>query len=333
MLKTIILFLAAILLLTKMFAQTKVSSYKIEGKVKGFSDGTMLYLNDATGILKQIDSALIHEGKFIFEGKLRGKYLNATISTTDFKDRVYFWIDNGLTNFSAEKGNFFNAVITGTKLQEEQNKLYKLRDTLSNTSAIDYWFIKNNSTSIIAANTLNEYCNSWGRDTLTTLFKTFPQNVKESVSGKKIKAFITFNRNIKIGDKFVDFTQKDTSNKNIKLSNFKGKIILLDFWGSWCGPCREQNPALIKIYNEFKSTGFEIFGVATEYNKKDWIKAIAADGLPWINVTDLKTSSNKAAIIYGVSGYPTNFLIDRNGTIIGKDIYGEDLRKMLLKMR
>ena len=104
----------------------------------------------------------------------------------------------------------------------------------------------------------------------------------------------------------MDFAQKDTSNKVVKLSDIEGKIVLLEFWGSWCGPCREENPLLVKIYNEFKQKGFEIFGVASETDKLQWKKAIKADGLTWTNVTDLKGSNNKAAMIYGVSGYPTN---------------------------
>ena len=88
----------------------------------------------------------------------------------------------------------------------------------------------------------------------------------------------------------------------------------------------------MEIYNDFRLKGFEIFGVASETDREKWITAIKADKLTWINVTDLKGSSNKAVLIYGVSGYPTNYLIDKNGIIIAKDIYGDELRKALLKI-
>jgi len=170
------------------------------------------------------------------------------------------------------------------------------------------------------------------KDTVSVLYNSFSKEVKSTDFGKKIFDFLSLNQNIKIGDKFVDFSQTDTSNKKINLSDFKGKVILLEFWGSWCGPCREENPSLLKIYNDYRSMGFEIFGVATETDKKQWIKAIKTDGLTWTNVTDLKGSRNKAALIYGVSGYPMNFLIDRNGTIVAKEVYGDNLRKLLIKI-
>jgi peroxiredoxin len=332
MIKIFIVYFSVLLFSSNSFGQRKISTFKIEGTVSGFSNGTKLYLNDATVNLKQIDSAYINEGKFVFKGNLKKAYLNANISTTDFADRVYFWLESGITYFSADKEKFNNAVIKGTKIQDEQNELNKLRDTLMNTEQVDYSFIKSNPNSIISASVLAIYCNSWGKDTVTTLFKVFSKEVKASAYGREINDFISFNRNIKIGDKFVDFSQKDMAGKNVKLSDFKGKVVLLEFWGSWCGPCREQNPSLLEIYTEFRKMGFEILGVATEANKNDWIKAIKADGLTWTNVTDLKGSANKAAIVYGVSGYPMNFLIDRNGIVIAKEVYGEALREILLKI-
>jgi thiol-disulfide isomerase/thioredoxin len=107
---------------------------------------------------------------------------------------------------------------------------------------------------------------------------------------------------------------------------------LLDFWGSWCGPCRKANEKLVKIYNDYQSKGFEIFGVAAETEKEFWIEAIETDKLPWINVTDFKGDKNKAALIYGVNAYPTNYLIDRNGIIIAKDLTGNKLREKLTEI-
>ena len=275
---------------------------------------------------------MIVDGKFFIEGNLKTKFLSANISTSDFTDRVYFWLANGKTYFKAKKGNFTDALIYGTKLQDEQNKLNKLRGNNENTEQVDYSFIKSNPNSLISANALNEYCNTWHRDTIKYLHNSFTKSIKGTRSGKKISDFLKFNTNIKIGDRFVDFTQKDTANKNIKVSDFKGKVILLEFWGAWCGPCREQNPLLLKIYNEFKQKGFEIIGTATEFEKQNWIKAIREDKLTWTNISDLNESDNKATIIYGVSGYPMNFLIDKNGIVIAKEIYGEELRSMLSKI-
>ena len=127
----------------------------------------------------------------------------------------------------------------------------------------------------------------------------------------------------------MDFSQTDTKNNLVKLSDFHGKIVLLEFWGSWCGPCRESNPELVKIYNEFKNRGFELLGVGAETSRDVWLKAIEKDKLTWTNVTDLKGDKNTVALMYGVSYYPTNFLIDKKGNIIARDLQGDKLRKML----
>lgn len=333
MIKLNLLIFTALAFGSSAFGQTqKKPTFRIEGTVQGFKNGTKLYLSDLTDgtYNNQIDSTSIENNQFYFKGNVKAKYLKSAISTTDFEYRIIFWLEKGITSFSGERNNFKKSIILGSKLQSDQNKLDRMRNTLENTEKIDYGFIRNNPTSIISAQTLTSYCNTWSKDTISTLYNLFSKEVKSTNYAKKVFNFISLNRNIKIGDKFFDFLQKDTSNKVVRLSDFKNKIILLEFWGSWCGPCREENPVLRKIYNEFSVKGFEIFGVAAETDRQQWVQAIKADKLPWINVTDYKGTSNKAVLIYGVSGYPTNYLIDRNGIIISKDIYGEQLRKKLL---
>ncbi len=323
----------ATIFLSSVTVQTKPSKFNIEGKVQGYSNGTKLYLHDLSdGSYKQIDSTIISNDQFSFSGYIKTKYLRSSISTTDFSDRASFWLEKGLTSFEANKGNFNKAVIKGAKIQDDQNRLKKIIDTAKNVHEAEYLFVKNNPASVISAHILSVYCSSWEKETVSTLYKSFSKKVKATGYGEKISAFISLNRDIKVGDEFVDFKQKDSSDKSVKLSDFKGKVVLLEFWGSWCGPCREANPSLVKLYNEFNQKGFEIVGVAAETDKQKWINAIKTDGLTWVNVTDLKGSDNKAAMIYGISGYPTNFLIDKSGTIIAKEVYGEELRKLLLKI-
>jgi peroxiredoxin len=327
------LYLVTILTAHSLFGQTQKFKYTIAGQVQGFNNGIKIYLNDLSdGSYVKIDSAIILNGKFTFSGQFKTKFLKSSISTFDYSDRVTLWIETGLTTFSANKGMFKKADIKGSKIQKKFAELNKLRDTLEQTDQIDFTFIKQNPNTIISAHTLSSYCNLWSKDTVSALYKSFSKEVKFSNYGKKIFTFLSLNRNIKIGDKFVDFSQKDTSGKSIKLSSIKSNCILLEFWGSWCGPCREENPSLVKIYKEFKQKGFEVLGVASETNKQQWTKAIQADGLSWINVTDFKGGDNNAAMTYGVSGYPSNFLIDKNGVIVAKDIYGDDLRNWLLKI-
>jgi peroxiredoxin len=331
--KSFILLFTTIVFIIQSLGQNKVPKFRIEGKVEGFPDHTILYLNDLTdGSYNKIDSTIILKGQFIFSGTLKSKFLFVAITTIDFEDRIKFWLENTTVLFAAEKGNFRNAKITGSKLQDLQVKLYEAIDTAKNSEKVEYNFIKNNPYSILSANTLYSKRFKWRKDTISILYQSLTKEIQSTYYGKNIFDFISFSQQIKIGDNIVDFAQKDTSDKNIKLSDFKGKVILLEFWGSWCESCIENNPAFVKIYNEFNAKGFEIFGVAAETNKQKWVKAIKRDKLPWTNVTDFKGDKNRAAIIYGVKSYPTNYLIDRNGKIIATELYGDDLRNLLLKI-
>jgi len=125
----------------------------------------------------------------------------------------------------------------------------------------------------------------------------------------------------------MDLTMNDTEDTPLTLSSLKGKIVLLDFWASWCGPCREENPTVKKAYAKFKDKGFEIYAISLDVKKDAWLKAIEEDGLPWLHVSDLKNDTS--AELYGVSGIPMNFLLDKDGIIIAKNLRGEALTKKL----
>ena len=120
--------------------------------------------------------------------------------------------------------------------------------------------------------------------------------------------------------------------KEIKLSSLRGKMVLIDFWASWCGPCRMENPAVVKAYNKYKDAkfknakGFDVYSVSLDKNKESWLKAIKQDKLVWkSHVSDLKFWNSEAATLYGVESIPTNWLIDGNGIIVAKNLRGQNL--------
>ena len=127
----------------------------------------------------------------------------------------------------------------------------------------------------------------------------------------------------------IDFFRENSIDSLKKLSELKGKVILLEFWASWCGPCRQENPNLVKTYKNFKPKGFEIFAVSLDENKESWLRAIEKDNLNWEHVSDLKGDRNEASLIYGVNGIPDNFLIAENGEIIGRNLRGDKLNRIL----
>ena len=134
------------------------------------------------------------------------------------------------------------------------------------------------------------------------------------------------------GTQAVDFTQNDTANNPVSLSSFKGKYVLVDFWASWCGPCRHENPAVVEAYNKYKEKNFTILSVSLDQNKDKWKQAIKADNLTWTHVSDLKYWQNEVAQLYHIQSIPANMLIDPSGKIIARDLRGAALYEMLGKM-
>ena len=320
-------------ILTTTFAQVKKRNFEITGKLSGFADSTLIYLDDLTNSSAiHIDSAIVINNQFHFGGSIKEEVLNVILRTNNFSDYKYFWLENAAITFKAEKGKFREAVIIGSKTQNIQDQLDASIKLNGKDKEQSITFIRNHPNSIISATILSVYASTWGKDTSAILYQSLTKKIKTTSNGKNILEFITLNKNIKIGDKYVDFTEPNIDGKNVSLSDFNGKVTLLEFWGSWCVPCRKGNPELVKIYDEFKNKGFDILGVASDNKKEIWIEAVRKDSLTWQNVSDLKGDKNKAALIYGVSYYPTNFLIDRKGNIIAKDLRGKDLRNKLLEI-
>jgi peroxiredoxin len=166
-----------------------------------------------------------------------------------------------------------------------------------------------------------------------SLMAMLPDSIRSSATmtllSQQLDNKVTFDKAVGIGQPAPDFTQNDTAGRPVSLSSFRGKYVLLDFWASWCGPCRQESPAVVAAYQNYHTKGFEIVGVSLDQNEKSWKKAIRDDKLTWTHVSDLKYWSNALVKLYGVEGVPQNFLIDPQGNIIARGLRGAELDKKL----
>ena len=338
-------------------SEKKELGYTINGQAKGIADSTLIKLKADNKIL---DSTLILNEAFTFNGQVEmpKKVYVMVDNTRDFSS---FWLENTSIDFSAKTGAFSEAQISGSDLQkthdilkERINPLRKRQDSLSvllfnDSLSLEYRktvfevyeksrseeskkqqeFIKEYPNSLVSLDILNIYKTTWGKDIVKDLYSNVSDSLNDNKDVLSIKRYIDLSQNLKVGDTFVDFSQVTPDGATVKASDIKSKVTLIEFWASWCGPCRATNPSLVKIHKEFKPLGFEILGVSLDQDKDAWIKAINEDKLTWTNVSDLLGDENEAALIYNVSGIPDNILINDKGIIIARDLRGADIRETL----
>ena len=211
-----------------------------------------------------------------------------------------------------------------TELERIENEYNQVEKNQNNYISL---FLTKNSNNFIAPYILYNNRYNYELNELEDYVNNF--NIKvESEFSKLLNDYIAILQRVDIGQTFIDFTQETPEGYLMSISELAGKskLLLIDFWASWCGPCRAENPNVVEVYNEYHEKGFDIIGVSLDMEKDKWIEAIEKDGLIWHNISDLKYWNNEGAKLYGISSIPSNVLIDKNGIIIAKNLRGEDLR-------
>jgi peroxiredoxin len=225
-------------------------------------------------------------------------------------------------------GKFYN-----TKIKEEIDKLNNEYRNLSNTlvqAAKNHVISYPNSitSAYIAKSTLVKADVS----ILKEVYELFTPAVKNSVYGKEVKQLYQKAMFLEIGNDAPLFTLPDKDGNAVSLSSFKGNYVLIDFWASWCAPCRREHPNLIKLNESYKNKGLKILSISMDKRKELWLKAIVEDKLTWTQLSDLKALDSEVGNNYGIKILPTNFLIDKEGRIIAKNLNETDLSSKLKEL-
>ncbi len=213
------------------------------------------------------------------------------------------------------------------KIRKAEERLEQIE---ASRTAIMHKYLKDNPSSPIGMYVLNAVAGyELDTDVAEPLFKSLSKSVRRYPSAKEFSYRIDLAKKLAIGQPAIDFAQNDTTGASVSLASFRGKYVLVDFWASWCGPCRAENPNVVKAYEQYKEKGFTILGVSFDDKQDRWKQAIRQDNLTWTHVSDLKGWKNEVGKLYGIRAIPQNVLIDPQGKIIARNLRAEELGRKL----
>ncbi|NSW94895.1 MAG: AhpC/TSA family protein [Bacteroidales bacterium] len=339
---------------------TSKPHYEITGNIKGADSVKFLLQKRDGNSLVTIDSAFSKNGTFKMKGGPVDYPEMVMLVASDNRMRTSFYLENSKISITGTLDSLYNAVITGSKTQDEyQNYINSAREISDryNDVVTQYQiarqnedeekineltrqadeiqkeyvqyqkdFIKNNPSSFVSPSLLRGIAYEMEPDEIESYLNMMDSTVARIPAVSELKEMVVKMKSVAIGQKAPDFTLNDADGNPVSLSSKVGsKLLLVDFWAAWCGPCRQENPNVVKVYKEFNKKGFDIFGVSLDQNREDWLKAIKDDNLTWTHVSDLQYWNNAAARLYSVNAIPANFLLDEKGVIIAKNLRGEEL--------
>jgi peroxiredoxin len=357
-----LLFIAAVM--AACTTTPKEPHYNITGKIAGADSVTFILQKREAGKYIKMDSAIVLKGEFKIKGGSVEYPIMVVLVAKDKRKSKQFFLENAEITLTGNLDSLYNVKVTGSKTQSElealnnsikvvdeiysktdqesadakkagdEKKVSEIKAKLDSLDKvmiqIEKDFVKNNPASYLTPTILSSLTYYMEPDEIENVVNSLDTNVAKVQIIKDLKARLQVLKTVAIGQKAPDFTLNDVTGKPIALSSKigKSKLILIDFWASWCGPCRAENPNVVKVWKEFNKKGFDIFGVSLDKEGEmgNWLAAIKKDELTWTHVSDLKWWECAAAKLYAVRSIPANFLLDETGTIIAKNLRGDALK-------
>jgi len=343
------------------FTQT-TKAYTITGNLIGVADGTEIKLV-RNGESTEFAKTKIQKGVFSFKGNVKEPELcyiivgdksselyleNSKITISNTKEQPGKYSIKG----SSSHKDFLDFTTKFVPLFQQMNSLATAINSMAAGTDRDKQMELYNNTQKNVQTEIDNYVNSKQNSMVTpfvlnvtsqfyddpilleTRFNKLTKTVRESDMGMQLGQLIAEKKIGAVGTQALDFTQPDTTGKPLSLSSFRGKYVLVDFWASWCGPCRYENPNVVESYNQFNSKNFTILSVSLDKpgQKDKWLEAIKKDNLTWSHVSDLQFWNNAAAQLYHIQQIPQNLLIDPSGKIVGKNLRGPALKAKLCEL-
>lgn len=337
-----IIIIASVVLISFSFSQDKKSndeknqSFTLTANIENLKDSLTVVLTriDAqnfNGV--NIDSTLSQNGSFKFQGQI-DEPSEYGIMIIDYKakvgKRIYLWLENGDISINGNFDDFENAKINGSKLTDLSKKYNGILEKYSKQmkdGGIEYKdfqkemikksldFLFESPNNIFSLSNFLYFTDNVSKDSLQLFYAKLDDNLKISKNGIALKNSFEIEK-IKVGGQFIDINAKDLEGNTVKLSDFKGKVIILDFWAYWCHVCHEQNQEEFPILKEkYKNEDFVIISYSVDFDQETWKKSSEADNIDWVNISNLRGVKDKVVAQYGVQVYPTSFIIDKEGNL------------------
>lgn len=342
-------------------------SYTINGTAESVADGDTVYLVKPQGRqLVKLDSAMVANGAFTFKGvqdTAAVRYItnkspeNSTFGVEFFLENgnialnlseenasatgtanndIYQGIRQQLNDLNKQAMDIYKAALSDSTLTEEQQKakMAEVEALMDKSNDIKKEAIKQNIANPVGIYLLKQSYYYMTVEELDPLMPQIPTAFDNDEAVTRIKENVEKMKATAVGQKFTDFAMKTPEGKDVKLSDYvgKGKVVLVDFWASWCGPCRREMPNLVEAYAKYKNKNFEIVGVSLDQNAEAWKAAIKQLNITWPQMSDLKYWNCEGAKLYAVSSIPHTVLIDGDGTILARELHGEEMLDKLAEV-